>query len=192
MMRIPRVLLVAIVCAGVALAIGNRNRVLAAGGGQKVALEDDCDPTDPAWAPQGCFREEGHVTRAEFNALLFSPLIPASAAAARVPVGHPSWRIDPGYLIAELGENLRVRNAGGRGHTFTEVAQFGGGFVPPLNGGTPANPGIAMAPECNPASVPVIAPGGQGEVSGLALGVHRFQCCIHPWMRAAVKVVPES
>src|SRR5262245_19562158 len=182
-MHIPRFLVVVIVCVGVALAVGNRSRALAAGGGQKVALEDDCDPTDPAWAPQGCFREEGHVTRAEFGALLFSALVPANAAAPRVPVGHPSWRIDPGYLVIEAGETVRVRNAGGRGHTFTEVADYGGGFVPPLNGGTPANPGIAVAPACNPAAAPVMAPGEQAEVSGLAPGGHRFHFCIHPWTR---------
>ena len=135
-MRIPRFVLLVIVCIGFGLAVGNRSHVLAAAGGEKIALEDNCDPTDPAWAPQGCFREEGSVTRAEFNAFLFSALIPANAAAPRVPVGHPSWRIDPGYLVVEQGEQLRVRNAGGRGHTFTEVAEYGGGFVPPLNGGS--------------------------------------------------------
>jgi hypothetical protein len=28
-------------------------------------------------------------------------------------------------------------------------------------------------------------------LGGLAEGNHRFQCCIHPWMRAIVKVKPE-
>jgi hypothetical protein len=27
-------------------------------------------------------------------------------------------------------------------------------------------------------------------VADLAPGNHRFQCCIHPWMRAIVKVKP--
>ena len=30
---------------------------------------------------------------------------------------------------------IKVTNRGGRGHTFTEVAEFGGGRVPPLNVG---------------------------------------------------------
>ncbi len=75
---------------------------------------------------------------------------------------------------------MRVRNAGGRPHTFTEVANFGGGKVPDLN------EGLEVAPEC-PGSVD-IAPGDSIKVSGLSVGNHRFQCCIHPWMRALIKV----
>jgi len=29
-------------------------------------------------------------------------------------------------------------------------------------------------------------------VSGLAEGNHHFQCCIHPWMRAVIKVKRED
>ena len=79
-----------------------------------------------------------------------------------------------------------MRNEGGRLHTFTEVAQFGGGRVPPLN------IGLTMAPECqlamgamDPNEVP---PGARRRLDGLAPGVHRFMCCIHPWMRATIRV----
>jgi hypothetical protein len=61
---------------------------------------------------------------------------------------------------------------------------FGGGKVPPLN------QGLVVAPEC-PASTN-IDPGGSAEVSGLTVGNHRFQCCIHPWMRALIKVKPHD
>src|SRR5215208_857315 len=45
------------------------------GGGRQIAILDDCDPTDPAWAPTGgCLSKRGNVTNAEFNALLTSPL----------------------------------------------------------------------------------------------------------------------
>ena len=30
--------------------------------------------------------------------------------------------------------------------------------------------------------------GGSQQVSGLAPGLHKFQCCIHPWMRGAVRI----
>jgi hypothetical protein len=190
-MRMIRVSLVLFAALWVLIGFKGPTQLIASGGNEKIALEDNCDPRDPAWAPQGCFRRDGTVTRQEFNDFLFSALIPANAAAPRVPIGHPSWRIDPGYLVVEEGETLRVTNAGGRGHTFTEVAAFGGGFVPPLNGGTPAAPGITPAPECLAvAANPPIAPGARIEVTP-GVGTHRFQCCIHNWMRAEVKVVAE-
>jgi plastocyanin len=143
-------------------------------GAAKIAMRDDCDPTDPAWAPTGgCLLRRGNVTNAEFNRELTSPLIVST-------VGHMAWRNDPTYLVLQAGRTVRVRNEGGRAHTFTEVAQFGGGKVPPLNRG------MTVAPEC-PASVN-IAPGASVEVTGLAVGDHHFQCCIHPWMREMIKV----
>jgi plastocyanin len=75
---------------------------------------------------------------------------------------------------------VKVTNRGGRVHTFTEVAEFGGGRVPPLN------QGLVPAPEC--ATATNVPPGTSQEVTGLGPGNHRFQCCIHPWMRALVKV----
>jgi hypothetical protein len=69
-------------------------------------------------------------------------------------------------------------------HTFTEVASFGGGRVPPLN------VGLAPAPEC--AAAVNVPPGHRIEIEGLEPGNHRFQCCIHPWMRALVKVQGED
>ena len=144
----------------------------------KVAILDDCDPTDPTWAPTGgCTLEEGDVNRAEFNALLLSPLSLST-------VGHPAWRFGPSYLKIEPNETVKVKNDGGRGHTFTQVAAFGGGQVPPLN------QGLRPAPEC--AAAAILPPGASFEVTGLSVGNHRFQCCIHPWMRALVKVKPED
>lgn len=145
-------------------------------GSRKIAMEDDCDPRDPNWAlVGGCDQKRGNVTFAEFNQELDSPL----AAAV---VGHQAWRNDPSYVVLRAGKSLRVTNAGGRPHTFTKVAAFGGGKVP-----NPAlNEGLVTAPEC-PGSID-IAPGGRTRISGLAVGNHRFMCCIHPWMRALVKV----
>jgi plastocyanin len=150
--------------------------VAAAQGQRKIAVLDNCDPDDPAWAPTGgCTLKEGDVTNAEFNALLTSPLSLST-------VGHPSWRNEPSYLTVRSGKDVRVTNEGGRGHTFTEVAEFGGGRVPPLN------VGLTPAPEC--ATSPMLAPGASIDVTGLSVGLHRFQCCIHPWMRAAIRVEP--
>src|SRR5688572_6343881 len=145
---------------------------------RNIAIRDDCDPRDHAWAPtEGCLLRRGDVTFAEFNAEMNSPL------AASV-VGHQAWRNDPSYAEIKAGKAIRVRNEGGRIHTFTEVAMFGGGKVP-----SPAlNKGLATAPECPPSTD--IPPGGSTVITGLAVGNHRFQCCIHPWMRALIKVKP--
>ena len=142
----------------------------------KIAIRDDCDPSDPGWAPSGgCALKGGDVSFAEFGAELSSPF-------SLAVVGHQAWRNDPSYLEISTGKNVRIRNEGGRTHTFTEVAQFGGGKIP-----SPAlNKGLITAPEC-PGSVD-IPPGASTDITSLVAGNHKFQCCIHPWMRAMIKV----
>ena len=181
-MRSTRVvvpLLVAGVAAGFAASMWRASPVAAEQErNRKIAMRDDCDPDDPAWAPTGgCTLRDGDVNLAEFGTELFSPL---SAAV----IGHQAWRNEPSYLKIETDQDVRVNNAGGRIHTFTEVANFGGGRVPPLN------MGLAPAPEC--ASATDIAPGERVVITDLEAGNHRFQCCIHPWMRAIVKVKPDE
>lgn len=147
-------------------------------GRRHVAILDDCDPNDPAWnATGGCVLRGGVVTEAEFGMLLTSP-------RSLSTVGHPAWRMEPSYLRVASGSAVSVTNDGGRNHTFTAVAQFGGGFVGLLN------IGLTQAPECSPVSptINTVAPGGRLQLTGLAPGNHRFQCCIHPWMRALIKV----
>jgi plastocyanin len=143
---------------------------------EKIEILDYCDPSDPGWAPTGgCLLKEGDVTFAEFNALLDSMLSTAV-------VGHPAWRFEPSFAEAQPHDTIHAVNRGGRAHTFTEVAQFGGGFIP-----SPAlNEGLTMAPEC--ATATVIPPGTRVVLRGLSEGDHKFQCCIHPWMRALIKV----
>ena len=152
-----------------------------------VSMMDNCSEDDPAYDDFGGCPEgapfpgsksyTGDVTGAEFFELLFSPL------AGTVPIGHPSWRNEPSYLSIREGQTLRVDNQGGRAHTFTEVADFGGGFVPLLNGS------MATAPECeNPAQLTFVPYGGTQNVTALEPGLHKFQCCIHPWMRGAVRI----
>jgi plastocyanin len=156
-----------------------------------ISMMDNCSDTDPGFAgfggcPEGApfpgFRSyTGDVSVAEFFALLISPLAPGGV------IGHPSWRNEPSYISVKAGRPIRVSNRGGRAHTFTEVNDFGGGFVPPLN------EQMVPAPECGANFTP--DPGvvfvGVGETQVLAPldpGLHKFQCCIHPWMRGAVRV----
>jgi hypothetical protein len=146
-----------------------------------VVINDDCDPNDATWnAVGGCFQPQGDVTRAEFASQLISP------KAASV-VGHLAWRNDPTYVEINANDFLTAKNAGGRVHTFTKVAQFGGG-----RGANPLlNFGLVQANECvTPVgAVPDdIAPGEHVVVHGLTPGNHHFQCCLHPWMRTTVKV----
>jgi len=150
-------------------------------GKRHITILDDCDPSDPGWAPTGgCALKKGLANVAEFDALLVSPL---SLSA----VGHPAWRNEPSYLKVESGEKVRVINAGGRNHTFTKVAAFGGGRVPPLN------IGLTAAPECllGPAVI-TLAPGAKLQLEDLPVGIHRFMCCIHPWMRALIRVTEDD
>jgi plastocyanin len=151
-------------------------------GRRHIAIRDDCDPRDPAWnAVGGCTLKRGDVSFAEFNG---ETGFPVSLSAS--VIGHQAWRNDPSYLKIRAGTRVRVTNEGGRAHTFTRVANFGGGKIP-----NPAlNKGLVTAPEC-PMSFD-IAPGGSVTVSGLGVGNHRFMCCIHPWMRALVKVKPRG
>jgi len=153
-------LLAVVVVAGVAAADGPR----------RISVLDDCDPTDPGWTPTGgCFLADGLVTFAEFF--------------AAAPIGHPSWRNEPSYLKIKANKNVQVINNGGRDHTFTEVATFGGGIVPPLN-----LPGQAAVPECANLGPSLVTPGAELRLEDLQPGVHKYQCCFHPWMRAEIRV----
>lgn len=165
------------------------------GGEQRIALVDDCDPDDPNWGPvPGCLQDKGDVSQAEFNMFLRSPLynktVPPSLAGEFL-VGHPSWRNEPSHVVIEEGKRIHVKNEGGRPHTFTPVAQFGGGRIPPLLVGTQMAPECAAPPagETDPFQV---APGGRLKLKASGEGIMRFQCCFHPWMRATVRVTPED
>ena len=150
-------------------------------GNRRIDLVDDCDPSDPNWAPVGCFQTDGDVSAAEFGAFLTSPLYGGGL------VGHPAWRNDPSHLVVRDGEGIRVSNEGGRPHTFTKVAEFGGGRIPPLQVGTQMAPECALAPG---ATDPFqVAPGDKLRLKVEGEGIMKFQCCFHPWMRATVRAV---
>src|SRR5271169_3458251 len=147
---------------------------------QVVAL-DECDPTtfNAALGPDFC----RNVTLGAFTRLndLFAK------AAAGTP--DPGWDFEPDVLHIKQGTPLSVVDQGGEPHTFTEVAQFGGGFIPGLNA-----PGEDTVPECSggfsnlAVAKTRILQGSEVKVTGLSKGTHHFQCCIHPWMRVTVDV----
>jgi len=152
----------------------------------KVTLVDNCDPaTFNFFVGPGTCATTPHrhdTPFPEFIGLLFSPL------AVNV-IGHPAWQFSPGYISVRAGQTVRVTNAGGEGHTFTEVTDFGGGFVPPLNGvGGPTGTVVLTEAAACKASPGIVAPGNTVQIKGLSPGQHKFQCCIHPWMRAVVDV----
>src|SRR5229473_2096128 len=146
---------------------------------QVVAL-DECDPTtfNAALGPDFC----KNVALGAFTT--FDNLF--AEAANGTP--DPNWDFEPDTVRIKQGSILSVVDQGGEPHTFTEVAQFGGGFVTGLNGGE------ATVPECaggfsNLAVAKTrILQGSHIEVTGLSKGEHRFECCIHPWMRVKVEV----
>src|ERR687898_811793 len=58
-----------------------------------------------------------------------------------------------------------------------------GGLAGPNDRVPKRNIGLTQAPECL-AGVVDMPPGATITVDGLGIGTHKFQCCIHPWMRA--------
>lgn len=146
---------------------------------QIVAL-DECDPTtfNAVIGPDFC-KNVALGAATKFNDLF-------AKAAAGTP--DPGWDFEPDILSVKQGTIISVVDQGGEPHTFTEVEQFGGGFIPGLNGGQ------EMAPECSGGFKNIdvaktrILQGSQTQITGLSKGEHLFECCIHPWMRVKVEV----
>ena len=149
----------------------------------KVEMRDACDSAsfNAFFGPVVCQDVGGDVTIDEF----LSPNV--------LPARHPAWDFEPSYFKIKPGERVKVINEGGEVHTFTEVTAFGGGFIPFLNNRAGA-PGV---PECgsdfvpNPALV-FVSSGDKQELTGLGVGIHLFECCLHPWMRAVIKVIEKD
>jgi plastocyanin len=152
---------------------------------QIIAL-DECDPTTfnappPAVAPGPDFCKN----------IALGAGTPLSKLFDDASKGHPdpNWDFEPDVVHMKEGVILRVSDEGGEPHTFTEVKQFGGGFLTGLNG-----PGEETVPECSGgfANVAVaktrILQGSSVEIPSLSKGEHFYQCCIHPWMRVKVEV----
>ena len=96
------------------------------------------------------------------------------------------WHFSRPVANAKVGQTLVVTNHGGEAHTFTEVEEFGGGFVQQIND-LSGNP--TPAPEC--LSLPPSAFVGPGQTmtdDADESGDEKYQCCIHPWMRLNLHV----
>jgi plastocyanin len=186
MLKYTKWLLAASMLAGTthALAQENSHKGSSPSVAQIVAL-DECDPKTfnddkpPAPGPGFCKNVALGAT---------TPLLKLFGEA-QSGTPDPNWDFEPDTLKISEGTTVRVVDQGGEPHTFTEVAHFGGGFLPPLNA-----PGEDTVPECSGgfANVAVaktrILQGSQTEITGLSKGEHLFQCCIHPWMRVHVEV----
>lgn len=149
-------------------------------GDKKFRMYDDCEPTSfNAVLGDGACIGNGKTTFAEFIEEL-----------EETQDAH-QWRNQPSQAQLNVGRPTLIENRGGEVHTFTRVAEFGGGFVNELNG-ISGNP--VPAPECLNFGAIVFIPAGaaeDGPTAGsgdLPVGLNRFQCCIHPWMRTVIEV----
>jgi len=147
--------------------------------GKTVSLMDACDPDTfnappPAGIGPGTCSRQGGVQFGNFLDQL----------TRHHSVG--AWHMAPGEVMLKLGDVLSATNKGGETHTFTEVEDYGGGFVQVLNtlGGFGAT-----VPECDPTKVQMLHPGESFHETSDEVGVEKYQCCIHPWMRTEVRIV---
>lgn len=140
-----------------------------------VGMFDACDPTtfDAVLGAGACVRSGGMQFQTFIDTL------------TRLGFVGP-WRFAPNTANVSTGATFVAQNQGGEVHTFTEVAQFGGGIVPVLNqlAHTPD-----VAPECTTLEGgDFVAPGSTYTEQVNTAGTVKFQCCIHPWMRLEAQV----
>jgi len=170
-----------------------------------ITMRDACDPTSFNAA-----LGTGHCIPGQHGNTLFSDFI----GELQTDQNAGAWRFNP-MLNATAGTFRLVRldltsgdqtsfvNMGGETHTFTRVAQFGGGFKAKLNGltGNPVPapecaqvlPDGSLAPQPESSTNQVVEAGATeaGPTAGtpaLPPGVSYWECCIHPWMRMVVVV----
>lgn len=152
-----------------------------------IDVRDYCDPDsfNAAAGPGTCVRSTA------LGAIVFSGLI----AELTLDQSAGGWRFAPNVVSVAEKATLHLTNNGGETHTFTQVKNFGGGFVGVLNelSGNPP-----LAPECaqviNGQLVPqppgpdniFLNPGDTVAVPlDHELNAH-YQCCIHPWMHFTI------
>lgn len=141
-----------------------------------VNMLDRCDPEsfNEAFGPGTCVFDHPGITVDTFLRVL----------ANSGQIG--SWHFSSRVVQLKEGQAVQAQNIGGEAHTFTEVAEFGGGFIQDLNDLT-GNP--IPAPEClDFPNLEFIPAGGSNTPDVDEVGQHKYMCCIHPWMRATVTV----
>jgi plastocyanin len=163
--------------ASLSLVLALAGTVSASKSQRPVPMLDDCDAASfNAAIGDGTCTKAGDTT--------FEAFIGQLVASGQAP----AWRFAPGTIRLPAGGTIVAPNRGGEFHTFTEVAEFGGGCVQPLNDLL----GLTAVPECANAGVLFVTtgagPGGAVETPELAPGVHRFECLIHPWMQTTATV----
>ena len=166
------------------------------GGGERFRVRDECDPTTfnsgpPTGPGAGIICNpvfDGDQTFAEF----------IDEVTADKQAEH--WSLQPERTTVDRGERTSIESRGGEFHTFTKVAEFGGGILAGLNFLSGAGP---TRPECGAENA--LAPPNQVDHIGVpdgktvpgpstALGsfkkgeTTKWQCCIHPWMRSTITV----
>jgi hypothetical protein len=170
-----------------------------------ITMRDACDP-DSFNAAVG----PGTCTPGAHGTTLFGDFI----GELQTDKIAGAWRFNPllnttddHFKLVRLelnpGDQTTIENKGGEQHTFTRVKQFGGGFIAPLNGlsGNPAPapecaqvlPGGSLVPQPESGSNQFVEagktePGPTAGTPDLPVGVSRWECCIHPWMRMVVVV----
>ena len=161
----------------------------ASGGGQKIEMEDSCQPSSfNAVLPPGTCVGDGETP--------FGAFIAELTATQRAK----DWKFDPSMLTIRRGRPVILENEGGETHSFTMVKAFGGGFVAPLNqlSGNPVPaeecattmPDHSLVPK-PPSAVNVFVAADKEvafRTARLKPGKYMFECCIHPWMRVVLTV----
>jgi len=140
-----------------------------------VSMMDGCESEsfNAAFGPGTCLRNGG-VSLDEF---IFQLTKHQSVGA---------WHYAGSASSARVGDTFVATNRGGEVHTFTEVDDFGGGVIQPLNdlSGNPVPRFECLALEDDD----FVAPGQKYRETLDSAGTKKFQCCIHPWMRLEAKV----
>ncbi len=163
------------------------------GGTVDVRIRDNCEPSsfNAALNRIACVGD-GNITFPQF-------------VAALAGGGHHDWRFQPNSTDVKPGTTLRIENRGGETHSFTEVNNFGAIDVGDpvanalLNSSLPPTTQLAVAVDPTAPSgtfvpsgtAPIgtfVLSGHSLTIAGLGLGVHKFQCFIHPWMRSTITV----
>lgn len=144
--------------------------------GHTVTLSDGCDPDtfNAAFGAGTCTRPGG-------------VRLPNFLDDLRTHQSAGAWHMAPNEVMLKVGEVLSAFNHGGEVHSFTEVKEFGGGFFQPIN----EILGLAEIPECAQALATgaLLKPGESSSEVENDEGIEHYQCCIHPWMRAEVRIV---
>ena len=165
----------------IALALIPAGTALAGGDEKVVKVKDQCDAEtfNAALGEGACtpINDQNHTTD-------FDDAIEEMTEDGEVDY----WKFSPRKAKIDSGDTVRVVfKKGGEGHTFTEVPVFGPGCVTDINGLL----GLVGAPAADCALIEPTFVGPQRReftIENLSVGVHRFECLIHPWMQSTITV----